>query len=105
MGNSTTIEHWEKDKVATLVRRGKIREVSLFSSNEYTRNNENTSRSNFHTTSVRGGTLTLFSVPIPSYGVAQLYRPERGSDISLQMATVRGWSFLCEIARKEVGSR
>lgn len=26
-GNSTTIEGWEKDKVATLVRRGKIREV------------------------------------------------------------------------------
>ena len=28
-GNSTTIEGWEKDKVATLVRRGKIAEVSL----------------------------------------------------------------------------
>jgi palmitoyltransferase len=28
LGNSTTIEGWEKDKVATLVRRGKIREVS-----------------------------------------------------------------------------
>lgn len=27
MGNSTTIEGWEKDKVATLVRRGKIREI------------------------------------------------------------------------------
>lgn len=26
-GNSTTIEGWEKDKVATLVRRGKIREI------------------------------------------------------------------------------
>lgn len=26
-GNSTTIEGWEKDKVATLVKRGKIREV------------------------------------------------------------------------------
>jgi|SRR5882762_6457767 hypothetical protein len=31
LGNSTTIEGWEKDKVATLVRRGKMREVgSLF---------------------------------------------------------------------------
>lgn len=27
MGNSTTIEGWEKDKVATLVRRGKIAEI------------------------------------------------------------------------------
>lgn len=27
-GNSTTIEGWEKDRVATLVRRGKIKEVS-----------------------------------------------------------------------------
>jgi palmitoyltransferase ZDHHC6 len=27
LGNSTTIEGWEKDKVATLVRRGKMREV------------------------------------------------------------------------------
>ena len=27
LGNSTTIEGWEKDKVATLVRRGEIREV------------------------------------------------------------------------------
>lgn len=26
-GNSTTIEGWEKDKVATLIRRGKIREI------------------------------------------------------------------------------
>jgi len=26
-GNSTTIEGWEKDKVATLVRRGKIHDV------------------------------------------------------------------------------
>lgn len=26
-GNSTTIERWEKDKVATLVRRGKIKEI------------------------------------------------------------------------------
>jgi hypothetical protein len=26
-GNSTTIEGWEKDRVATMVRRGKIREV------------------------------------------------------------------------------
>jgi palmitoyltransferase ZDHHC6 len=32
LGNSTTIEGWEKDKVATLVRRGKIREVSTYSS-------------------------------------------------------------------------
>ncbi|KAF9778223.1 zf-DHHC-domain-containing protein [Thelephora terrestris] len=29
MGNSTTIEGWEKDKVATLVRRGEIREVKF----------------------------------------------------------------------------
>jgi len=29
LGNSTTIEGWEKDKVATMIRRGKIREVSL----------------------------------------------------------------------------
>lgn len=29
LGNSTTIEGWEKDKVATMVRRGKIREVSM----------------------------------------------------------------------------
>ncbi len=28
-GNSTTIEGWEKDRVATLVRRGKIKEVCL----------------------------------------------------------------------------
>lgn len=28
-GNSTTIEGWEKDRVATLVRRGKIKEVSI----------------------------------------------------------------------------
>lgn len=28
-GNTTTIEGWEKDKVATLVRRGKIQEVVL----------------------------------------------------------------------------
>ena len=27
LGNTTTIEAWEKDKVATLIRRGKIREV------------------------------------------------------------------------------
>jgi hypothetical protein len=27
MNNTTTIERWEKDKVATMVRRGKIREV------------------------------------------------------------------------------
>lgn len=26
--NTTTIEAWEKDKVATLIRRGKIREVT-----------------------------------------------------------------------------
>jgi hypothetical protein len=26
-GNSTTIEGWEKDRVATLVRRGKIKEI------------------------------------------------------------------------------
>lgn len=30
MKNTTTIEGWEKDKVATLVRRGKIQEVLLF---------------------------------------------------------------------------
>ncbi|KAI0323012.1 zf-DHHC-domain-containing protein [Amylostereum chailletii] len=29
LGNSTTIEGWEKDKVATLVRRGKIREIKF----------------------------------------------------------------------------
>lgn len=29
MGNTTTIEGWEKDKVATLVRHGKIHEVLL----------------------------------------------------------------------------
>ena len=28
LGNTTTIEGWEKDKVATLVRRGRIQEVS-----------------------------------------------------------------------------
>ena len=27
MGNSTTIEGWEKDKVSTLVRRGKIADI------------------------------------------------------------------------------
>lgn len=27
-GNSTTIEGWEKDRVATMVRRGKVKEVS-----------------------------------------------------------------------------
>jgi hypothetical protein len=31
-GNSTTIEGWEKDRVATLVRRGKIKEVSVLRS-------------------------------------------------------------------------
>ncbi|KZP25294.1 zf-DHHC-domain-containing protein [Athelia psychrophila] len=29
LGNSTTIEHWEKDKVTTLVKRGKIHEVKF----------------------------------------------------------------------------
>jgi palmitoyltransferase len=29
MCNSTTIEGWEKDRVATMVRRGRVREVSL----------------------------------------------------------------------------
>jgi hypothetical protein len=29
MGNSTTIEGWEKDKAATLIRRGQIREVRV----------------------------------------------------------------------------
>ncbi|ETW87155.1 hypothetical protein HETIRDRAFT_166687 [Heterobasidion irregulare TC 32-1] len=29
LGNTTTIEGWEKDKVATLVRRGKIREIKF----------------------------------------------------------------------------
>ncbi|KAJ7597463.1 palmitoyltransferase PFA4 [Mycena floridula] len=29
LGNSTTIEGWEKDKVATMIRRGKIREVKF----------------------------------------------------------------------------
>lgn len=29
MGNTTTIEGWEKDKVATMVRRGKISEVCI----------------------------------------------------------------------------
>ncbi|EIM83578.1 zf-DHHC-domain-containing protein [Stereum hirsutum FP-91666 SS1] len=29
LGNSTTIEGWEKDKVATLVRRGKIRDIKF----------------------------------------------------------------------------
>jgi hypothetical protein len=29
MNNTTTIEGWEKDKAATMVRRGKIREVRL----------------------------------------------------------------------------
>ena len=29
LGNTTTIEAWEKDKVATLIRRGKIREVKF----------------------------------------------------------------------------
>ncbi|KAI0033963.1 zf-DHHC-domain-containing protein [Vararia minispora EC-137] len=29
LGNSTTIEGWEKDKVATLIRRGKIREIKF----------------------------------------------------------------------------
>ena len=29
LGNTTTIEGWEKDKVATLIRRGKIREVKF----------------------------------------------------------------------------
>jgi len=28
-GNSTTIEGWEKDKVATMIRKGKIREVKF----------------------------------------------------------------------------
>lgn len=28
--NTTTIESWEKDKVATMIRRGKIREVRLY---------------------------------------------------------------------------
>lgn len=27
-GNTTTIERWEKDKVATMVRRGKIKEIT-----------------------------------------------------------------------------
>lgn len=27
--NTTTIESWEKDKVATLIRRGKIHEVNV----------------------------------------------------------------------------
>ena len=29
LGNTTTIEGWEKDKVATLIRRGKIRQVKF----------------------------------------------------------------------------
>ncbi len=29
LGNMTTIEGWEKDKVATLVRRGKVQEVRV----------------------------------------------------------------------------
>ncbi|KAH9958987.1 zf-DHHC-domain-containing protein [Russula dissimulans] len=29
LGNTTTIEGWEKDKVATLIRRGKIREIKF----------------------------------------------------------------------------
>lgn len=31
VGNTTTIESWEKDKVAVMVRKGKTREVSLCS--------------------------------------------------------------------------
>ena len=38
-GNSTTIEGWEKDKVATLVRRGKIHDVKYpYVSPAYNRN-------------------------------------------------------------------
>ena len=29
LGNTTTIEGWEKDKVATLIRRGKIRAIKF----------------------------------------------------------------------------
>lgn len=37
LGNSTTIEGWEKDKAATMVRRGKILEVFYFLHNSTSR--------------------------------------------------------------------
>ena len=72
-GNTTTIEGWEKDKAATLMRRGKIREIkfpyvrdlSLYISSCLTRS---------CSTSDSAGTSTLFSAPIHYSGVGPPYR-------------------------------
>ena len=87
-GNSTTIEGWEKDKVATLIRRGKIREikypyVSSFRSQADDRTLASTATSN------------PFSAPTPSYGcgrskcrgTACLIRSTRTPAVSRQCMT------------------
>ncbi|KAG6337063.1 hypothetical protein ID866_2016 [Astraeus odoratus] len=70
LGNTTTIEGWEKDKAATLMRHGKIREVRY----PY----------------VLGGISRLFSVIALFYGVAHQSPKERGSGSNFLEEMVSG---------------
>ncbi|KII93606.1 hypothetical protein PLICRDRAFT_100276 [Plicaturopsis crispa FD-325 SS-3] len=71
LGNTTTIEGWEKDKVATLVRRGKIREIK-FPYNLGARRNID---------SVLGSNPWLWCWPRPTPGTGLKYQLAEG-DVS-----------------------
>ncbi|KAJ6609380.1 DHHC palmitoyltransferase-domain-containing protein [Mycena sp. CBHHK59/15] len=70
MGNTTTIEGWEKDKVATMVRRGKIREVGLYFSIGRRRNIE----------SILGENPWLWCWPITTPGNGLKFKLTEGDD-------------------------
>ncbi|KAF8078935.1 zf-DHHC-domain-containing protein [Lyophyllum atratum] len=72
-GNSTTIEGWEKDKVATMVRRGKLSEVKFPYNLGRRRNIE----------SVLGKNMLLWCWPTPAPGTGLKYELAEGDDGSI----------------------
>ncbi|EGO30996.1 hypothetical protein SERLADRAFT_455490 [Serpula lacrymans var. lacrymans S7.9] len=74
LGNTTTIEGWEKDKAATLLRRGKIQEVK-FPYNLGARRN---------ITSVLGDNPLLWCCPTVTPGTGLKYQLSIGDDIDVQ---------------------
>ncbi|KAI0067973.1 zf-DHHC-domain-containing protein [Artomyces pyxidatus] len=74
LGNTTTIEGWEKDKVATLIRRGKIREVKFPYNLGSRRNIE----------SVLGKNPLMWFCPTVPPGTGLKYQLAEGDNISPQ---------------------
>ncbi|KAJ7651630.1 zf-DHHC-domain-containing protein [Mycena polygramma] len=76
MNNTTTIEGWEKDKVATMVRRGKIREVKFPYNVGRRRNIE----------SILGPNPWLWCWPIPTPGTGLKYQLTESDGKWVEMA-------------------